>query len=266
MEKLMKIITTYIINYKTFLFKPKKVFSKKYNIEKTFIAISLELVKKDNFKIFDIDTIIRNNKDIELLYRLKQEYQKFQTVNLEYYPKNKFQKNLLNLLMIPMSEGTFKMEFLKFMGKNLKRLILRKNSKNFELYLSKEMNYLSLNILPLEETMKFLGELYTLLTKDPEKFFVYFKHLNEPKYSYKDIESLHFALEKSIYKYLYEYEELEIQSKKSLDLQKEIASRMVSKKTLRKNFNDDSLSIFLEDSFDMLNYQAFTRKLKKGIK
>ena len=63
-----------------------------------------------------------------------------------------------------------------------------------------------------------------------------------------------------------EYEELEIQSKKSLDLQKEIASRMVSKKTLRKNFNDDSLSIFLEDSFDMLNYQAFTRKLKKGIK
>ena len=97
MEKLMKIITTYIINYKTFLFKPKKVFSKKYNIEKTFIAISLELVKKDNFKIFDIDTIIRNNKDIELLYRLKQEYQKFQTVKLEYYPKNKFQKNLLKM-------------------------------------------------------------------------------------------------------------------------------------------------------------------------
>ena len=63
MEKLMKIITTYIINYKTFLFKPKKVFSKKYNIEKTFIAISLELVKKDNFKIFDIDTVIRNNND-----------------------------------------------------------------------------------------------------------------------------------------------------------------------------------------------------------
>ena len=46
MEKLMKIITTYIINYKTFLFKPKKVFSKKYNIEKNFYSNFFRTCKK----------------------------------------------------------------------------------------------------------------------------------------------------------------------------------------------------------------------------
>lgn len=281
MKKLLNTIITIIIRYKSYLFKPKDKFSEIIKIEELFIRTSLKLLKKDSFRLFDINIVLENKKDIDLLYRLKQEFHIYKKDSIIYEPENLIQKKILNLLVTPMSEETFKINFLNIMGKSLKKLIVQKQKKNFQLYLSEELNYLLLNTLPLKDVLNYLEELYKLLNKDPLQFFVYFKHLDQDqfkkinsnnldnsdkKYNIEDTIALQKDLEESIFRYLFEYEELEenFNKKPNFNLQSykpnQLNQSNQSKITLKRNFKDDNISVFFKDTFNLLEYKPFIRK------
>lgn len=278
MKKLLNTIITIMIRYKSYLFKPKDKFSEIIKIEELFIETSLKLLKKDSFRLFDINIVLENKKDIDLLYRLKQEFHIYQKDSIIYEPENLIQKKILNLLVTPMSEETFKINFLNIMGKSLKKLIIQKQKKNFQLYLSEDLNYLLLNTLPLKDVLNYLEELYKLLNKDPLQFFLYFKHLDQDqfkkinssnsdkKYNIEDTIALQKDLEESIFRYLFEYEELEenFNKKPNFNLHSYKPKQLnQSKITLKRNFKDDNISVFFKDTFNLLEYKPFIRKRGK---
>ena len=157
MKKLLNIIITIIIRYQSYYFKPEDKFSEILEIEKLFMKTAIKLMRKDAFRLFDITIILENKKNIDLLYRLKQEYHLYKNGNIIYTPENSIQEKLLDLLVTPMSEETFKVNFLNIMSKSLKKLIIQKHKSNFQLYLSEELNYLLLNTLPLKDILNYLG-------------------------------------------------------------------------------------------------------------
>ncbi len=266
MKKLLNIIITIIIRFKSYYFKPEDKFSEIIKIEELFIETSLKLLKKDSFRLFDINVVLENKKDIDLLYRLKQEFHLYKKSNIIYTPENSIQEKLLDLLVTPMSEETFKVNFLNIMSKSLKKLIIQKHKKNFQLYLSEELNYLLLNTLPLKDILNYLDELYKLLKKDPLQFFMYFKHLDQnlenKKYNLNDVITIQKDLEESIFRYLFEYEELEENFNKKPKLNLQSLKPKQSKIILKRNFKDDNISVFFKDTFDLLEYKQFIRKGK----
>ena len=112
MKKLLNIITAIIIRLESYYFKPEDKFSEIIEIEKLFMKTAIKLMRKDAFRLFDITIILENKKNIDLLYRLKQEYHLYKKGNIIYTPENSIQEKLLDLLVTPMSEETFKVNFL----------------------------------------------------------------------------------------------------------------------------------------------------------
>ena len=267
MKKLLNIITAIIIRFQSYYFKPEDKFSEIIEIEKLFMKTAIKLMRKDAFRLFDINIILENKKNIDLLYRLKQEYHLYKKGNIIYTPENSIQEKLLDLLVTPMSEETFKVNFLNIMSKSLKKLIIQKHKSNFQLYLSEELNYLLLNTLPLKDILNYLDELYKLLKKDPLQFFMYFKHLDQnlenKKYNLNDVITIQNDLEESIFRYLFYYEELEIKFDKKIkiNLQQIKPKQPKQQKTiLKRNFKDDNISVFFKDTFTLLEYKPYIRK------
>lgn len=270
MKKLLNIITAIIIRLESYYFKPEDKFSEIIKIEELFMKTAIKLMRKDAFRLFDISVILENRKNIDLLYRLKQEYHLYKKSNIIYTPENSIQEKLLDLLVTPMSEETFKVNFLNIMSKSLKKLIIQKHKSNFQLYLSEELNYLLLNTLPLKDILNYLDELYKLLKKDPLQFFMYFKHLDQnlenKKYNHNDVITIQNDLEESIFRYLFYYEELEIKfdKKTKINLQQIKTNKPKQPKTiLKRNFKDDNISVFFKDTFTLLEYKPYIRKKGK---
>ena len=270
MKKLLNIITAIIIRLESYYFKPEDKFSEIIEIEKLFMKTAIKLMRKDAFRLFDINIILENKKNIDLLYRLKQEYHLYKKGNIIYTPENSIQEKLLDLLVTPMSEETFKVNFLNIMSKSLKKLIIQKHKRNFQLYLSEELNYLLLNTLPLKDILNYLDELYKLLKKDPLQFFMYFKHLDQnlenKKYNLNDVITIQNDLEESIFRYLFYYEELEVKfdKKTKINLQQIKTNKpkqpKQQKTILKRNFKDDNISVFFKDTFTLLEYKPYIRK------